>query len=71
MIQDYFQQDMLKKINKLGVPFMVRRLTSLARIHEDAGLILALLSRLRIHHCRELWCRSQRWLRSHVAVAVV
>ena len=32
---------------------------------------LASLSGLRIRHDRELWCRSQRWLRSCVAVAVV
>ena len=31
---------------------------------------LALLSGLRIHCCLELWCRSQMWLGSHVAVAV-
>ena len=31
---------------------------------------LALLSGLRIQHCPELWCRSQMWLRSQVAVAV-
>ena len=31
---------------------------------------LALLSGLRIWHCHELWCRSQTWLRSNVAVAV-
>ena len=31
---------------------------------------LALLSGLRSQHCSELWCRSQTWLRSHVAVAV-
>ena len=31
---------------------------------------LALLIGLRIWHCRELWYRLQRWLRSHVAVAV-
>ena len=30
----------------------------------------ALLSGLRIWHCHELWCRSQTWLRSGVAVAV-
>ena len=30
----------------------------------------ALLSGLRIRHCCELWCRSQTWLRSCVAVAV-
>ena len=26
-------------------------------IHEDVGSVLALLSGLRIQHCRELWCR--------------
>ena len=31
---------------------------------------LALLSGLRIWHCHELWCRSQTWLGSHVAVVV-
>ena len=32
--------------------------------------ILAPLSELRIQHCLELWCRSQKRLRSDVAVAV-
>ena len=32
---------------------------------------LASLSGLRILCCHELWCRSQAWLRSHFAVAVV
>ena len=32
---------------------------------------LALLSGLRIQHCRELLCRSQMWLRSGIAVALV
>ena len=31
---------------------------------------LALLSGLRIWHCRQLWCRLQTRLRSHVAVAL-
>ena len=26
---------------------------------------------VRIWHCRELWCRSQTQLRSHIAVALV
>ena len=38
-------------------------------IHEDAGLIPFLLSRLRIQHCCELQCRLQTWLRFYVAVA--
>ena len=32
---------------------------------------LASFSGLRIHHCRELWCRLQMQLESDVAVAVV
>ena len=32
---------------------------------------LALLSGLRIQQCLELWCRSQMWFGSHVAVALV
>ena len=39
-------------------------------IHEDLGLIPGLAQWLRIWHCCELWCRSQRCLRSGVAVAV-
>ena len=31
---------------------------------------LALLGGSGIRHCHELWCRSQTWLRSHVAVVV-
>ena len=31
---------------------------------------LALLSGLRVWRCHELWCRSQTWLRSLVAVAL-
>ena len=32
---------------------------------------LASIRRLRIQCCRELWCKSQTWLRSRVAVTVV
>ena len=39
--------------------------TNLTSIHEDTGSIPGpLLSRLRIQHSYELWCRSQTWLRS-------
>uniref|UniRef100_A0A8D1EAR0 VWFA domain-containing protein n=1 Tax=Sus scrofa TaxID=9823 RepID=A0A8D1EAR0_PIG len=41
--------------------------TNPTRNHEVVGSIPG----LRIWRCRELWCRSQTWLRSHVAVAVV
>jgi len=33
-------------------------------------LSLGALRRLRIRHCSELWCRSQMWLGSRVAVPV-
>ena len=46
--------------------------TNPTSIHEDTGLILALLRGLRIRHCwGELWCKLQMQLGSHVAVAVV
>ena len=32
---------------------------------------LASLNGLRIQHFHELWCKSQMWLRSGIAVAVV
>ena len=40
------------------------------RNHEVAVQSLASLTALRIWHCPELWCRSQRRLGSDVAVAV-
>ena len=33
--------------------------------------LASLLSVLRMRRCHELWCRSQMWLGSGVAVAVV
>ena len=45
--------------------------TNPTSIHEDVGSILgALLSRLWIRCCCELWCRSQMQLGLRVAVAV-
>ena len=49
---------------------MAQRLTNLTSIHKDRGLIQASLSGLRICCCSELWCRSQTWRVSLVAVAL-
>ena len=55
-----------------GVPLMVQLLTNPTGIHEDTGSIPGLDGHwVRDLALRELWCRSQMWLRSHVAMAVV
>ena len=45
--------------------------TNPTRNREVAGSIPGLLSGLRIQCCSELWCRSQTWPRSGIAVALV
>ena len=45
--------------------------TNLPKNHEVAVQSLPLLSGLSILCCCELWCRSQTWLRSVIAVAAV
>ena len=61
----------INKILKVGVPVMGQQ----KRIQQGTMRLqvrsLASLSGLRIWCCRELWCRSQTWLGSHIAVAVV
>ena len=63
-------QSILLIIIFLGVPIVVQQ----KQIQLGAmGLwvrSLALLSGLGIWPCHELWCRSQTWLRSGVAVAL-
>jgi len=59
------------KWQNTGVPIVAQWLTNPTSIHEDSGLILALLSGLRIWHCHELWYSLQTRLGSRVAVAVV
>ena len=50
---------------------MAQQLTNPTSIHKEGGVpSLASLSALRIQCCHELWCRSQTWLRSGIAMAV-
>ena len=60
----------LKIIFKIGVPIMAQHKQIRLEPMRLQILSQALLSGLRIWHCHELWCRSQTWLRSGVAVAV-
>ena len=63
---------LFKKKTNLMSSHCGSEVTNPTGIHENGGSIpLALFSGLRIWHCRELWCRSHKSLRSHVSVAVV
>ena len=56
---------------KKGVfPITDQWLTNLTGSHEIVGLILASISGLRIQRCRELWCRTQTWLKSRIALGL-
>ena len=47
---------------------MAQWLTNPTRNHKVAGSVPALAQWVNIRRCRELWCRSQTWLGSRVAV---
>ena len=52
-----------------GVPTVAKQKQTLLVSLKMQVQSLALLGGLGIWHCHELWCRSQTWLGSRVAVA--
>ena len=62
---------MPSKIFSARVSVVLQWVKKPTTIHEDMGLIPGLAQWVRIQCCLELWYKSQRWLRSGVAVAVV
>ena len=59
----------INKVN-IGVPIAVQQKRIQLGTMRFLVRSLASLSGLRIRHCRDLWCRSQMWLGSGVAVAM-
>ena len=68
----FFNIEVYKKVKIIlkRVPIVAQQLqTRLVSMRVQVPS-LASLSGLRIQPCRELWCRSQTWLRSGMAAAV-
>ena len=59
---------MLASTHTHGVPIVTQQLQTQLVVTRMLVQSRASLSGLRIWCCRELWCRSQTWLGSHVAV---
>ena len=60
-----------KKCYVKGVPIVAQQKRIWLGSMRMRGQSLASLSGLRIQHHHKLWCRSQTWLRSRVAAAMV
>ena len=60
----------LKKMS--GVPVVAQQVKNLTSLHEDKSSIpgLTLWVKGLVRHCHELQCRSQRQLRSGIALAI-
>ena len=56
-----------------GVPIVAQQVKNPTSIYKDEGLIPGPTQQAEdlIHHCCELWYRSQMWLGPGIAVAVV
>ena len=64
-----FCYEFIFESNKWEFPVVAQRVKNPASIHEDLGLILALLSGLGIQRLAQAACRSQLQLRPGIAVA--
>ena len=64
-------RDLIFKGRENGVPIVAQQKQIQLVFMRIWVQSLALVSGVGIQHCSELWYRSQKWLRSHVAVAVV
>ena len=65
------QFNFFKKTRHVGVPIVAQQKRIPLGTVRLRVRSLASLPGIRIWRCRELWCRSQTWLGSLVAVAVV